>query len=478
MINESRTRTFKLGVLSRRGPIAIDSQNIPHLAHIGGLTRVLPELANHCDVEWTVLNRCESGVASKSFDYREFSNSKHPYELVISQAQIDSNSTSDWFCANYLWQLMHDLALPHIESAQLAKFLTDLTQENQKILETALNTANNGYFINDFHLAPSVKLLREYDYSVPISFFLHTPWPKNQQQDSIANETLRYLASGMLCADFINFQTPADLKSFVAFVAENFPVRITYGDLISISSETYSAQLLVNPVSVDATALAQLSHKPPSDLRDEDLLFVHIARSDPAKNTLGVIAAVTQLLTDRSPNSRRIFLDLYIVPSRQDFLAYQELLTQIQTLVADFNSGFVSDYQDPMRLHVGNDYARALGALRRFDVLLAPSWADGMNLVVKEAAVLNVRNGVIVATPKVGAMAELGTSCIIANSPQPDCLIQAINLAMNLSEDERKKMSANLKSNLKLVDLNSWVLKTLRPIMELTKSQLASFVRL
>lgn len=478
MTDESGTRTFKLGVLSRRGPITIDSQNIPHLAHIGGLTRVLPELANHCYVNWTVLNRCESDVAGKSFDYREFSNSKHLYELVISQAQIDSNSTSDWFCANYLWQLMHDLTLPQIESSQLATYLTDLTQENQKILETALNTTSNAYFINDFHLAPAIKLLREYDSSVPISFFLHTPWPKNHQQDSVANETLRYLASGMLCADFINFQTPADLKTFVAFVAENFPVRITDGAVISISADTCSVQLLVNSVSVDATALAQLPHKSSSDLQEEDLLFVHIARSDPAKNTLGAIAAVIQLLTDRSPDSRRIFLDLYIVPSRQDFLAYQELLTQIQTQVADFNSGFVSDYQDPIRLHVGNDYARALGALRRFDVLLAPSWADGMNLIIKEAAVLNARNGVIVATPKVGAMATLGSSCIIANSPHPTCLLKAIELAMKLPENRRQQMLSEINLLVKFNNLNFWGFKILQPIVELAETKSASFVRL
>lgn len=478
MIDESRARVFQLGVLSRRGPITIDSQNIAHLAHIGGLTRVLPELANHCDVNWTVLHRGESGVASQRFNYRDFSKSTQPYELEISQCQIDSNSTSDWFCANYLWQLMHDLALPHIESSQLAKCIADFAQENQKILETALNITNKAYFINDFHLAPAIKLLREYDSSVPISFFLHTPWPKNQQQDLAANKTLRYLASGMLCADFINFQTPADLKSFVNFVVENFEVQISDDEVISISSYGFSAQLLVNPVSVDATNLAQLPHKPQGVLQEEDLLFVHIARSDPAKNTLGVISVVTQLLTRRSPNSRRIFLDLYIVPSRQDFLAYQDLLTEIQTQVADYNSGFVSDYQDPIRLHLDNDYAGALGALRRFDILLAPSWADGMNLVVKEAAVLNQRKGVIVATPKVGAMAELGSSCIIANSPRPDCLTQAINLALNLSENEREQMSVSLQSNLKLADLNNWALKIVRPIFELAKTQLANFVRL
>ena len=282
----------------------------------------------------------------------------------------------------------------------------------------------------------------------------------------------------MLCADFINFQTPTDLKSFVTFVAENFRVRITYGEVISISSETYCAQLRVNPVSVDATALAQLSYKPPSDLRDEDLLFVHIARSDPAKNTLGVIAALTKLLTDRSPDSRRIFLDLYIVPSRQEFSAYQDLLTDIRTQVADFNSGFVSDYQDPIRLHIGNDYARALGALRRFDVLLAPSWADGMNLVVKEAAVLNVRNGVIVATPKVGAMATLGSSCIIADSPNPARLLEAIELAMKLPENQRQQMSSEINSLVKSNNLNSWAFEILQPIIELAGSRSASFVRL
>ncbi|MFM1778505.1 MAG: hypothetical protein RL741_1123 [Actinomycetota bacterium] len=478
MIEDSGAKTFQLGVLSRRGPITIDSQNIPHLAHIGGLTRVLPELANHCDVNWIVLNRGESGGASQSFNYQDFSMSKQPYELVISQAQIDSNSTSDWFCVNYLWQLMHDLVLPLIDSVQLSNYLADLTKENQKILETALAVTNNAYFINDFHLAPSVKLLREFDFAVPISFFLHTPWPKNQQLHVTAIEALRYLATGMLYSDIINFQTPADLNSFVAFVAENFQVQITTGEVTTISSDSYSTQLQVNPVSVDTTALVQLPHKSPSHLAEEDLLFVHIARSDPAKNTLGVIAAVTQLLNERGPTSRRIFLDLYIVPSRQDFFEYQELLREIQTRVADFNSAFVSGYQDPIRLHIDNDYAGALGALRRFDILLAPSWADGMNLVVKEAAVLNQRNGVIIATPKVGAMAELGSSCIIANSPSPECLIQAIDLATKLSENRRQVMSANLKANLQFADLNSWAHNVIRPITTLAKAQLASFVRL
>ncbi len=78
MIDESRTRTFKLGVLSRRGPIAIDSQNIPHLAHIGGLSVVLPELANHCEVNWSVLDQSPSGESDQKFSYQDLSTIKQP----------------------------------------------------------------------------------------------------------------------------------------------------------------------------------------------------------------------------------------------------------------------------------------------------------------------------------------------------------------------------------------------------------------
>jgi hypothetical protein len=75
-------------------------------------------------------------------------------------------------------------------------------------------------------------------------------------------------------------------------------------------------------------------------------------------------------------------------------------------------------------------------------------------------------------------MAELGSSCIIANSPSPECLIQAIDLATKLSENQRQVMSANLKANLQFANLNSWALNVIRPITKLAKAQLASFVRL
>ena len=431
-------------------------------------------------MNWIALDQSVPRISGQKFNYRDVSNSKPLYSLVVNQAQVDNATgvVSNWFCANYLWQLLHDLPLPPMELQQLSKCLFALTQDSENLIETALCELNDAYFINDFQLAPAVKALRSRDVAIPISFFLHTPWPKNQYQDIQATQALTFLATNLLCADQINFQTESDLAHFVTFISKHLQVKVVIGDIITVHLESQVTQLLVNPVSVDSKNLAQLPHQAPSDLSNDDLLFVHIARSDPAKNTIGAISAFIELLRNYQLNPRRMFLDLYIVPSRQDFLEYQDLLSEIQTQVADLNSSFDGEYQNPIRLHIDNDYAKALGALRRFDFLLAPSWADGMNLVVKEAAVLNARNGVIVATPKVGAMATLGPSCVIANSPHPACLVEAIELAMSLSMEQRQRMSREINSQVKFHNLNSWALNILQPISELAAAKSASFVRL
>ena len=478
MIGDAPAYPFQLGVLSRRGPISFDSENTPQLAHVGGLTRVLPELANHCKVNWSVLARSEFESNSHGSSYQNISDTQPLFELTITPTQIRSSATSDWFCAHYLWQLLHDLPVPQLEQSQLASYLEDLTQENQKLVELALTSTSDAYFINDFHLAPAANLLRKASSTRPLSFFLHTPWPKNKLHDEPRITVLSFLARGMLAADFINFQTRADLEHFVTFISQNLSAQVEFGQTTICHLASHSTKLVVNPVSVDSKALLKHRHIPPNNLRNADVLIVHIARSDPAKNTLGTIAAFKELTKARNPNSKRMFLDLYVVPSRQDFLEYQDLFLEIRTQVAQFNAAFAGEYQDPIRLHIDNDYAKALGALRRFDVLVAPSWADGMNLIVKEAAVLNERNGVIVATPKVGAMAELGFACIIANSPNVVCLTQALELALKISQVERERMTMDLKTQVDLHNLDSWARKILHPIVALTQDQLTRFVSL
>jgi trehalose 6-phosphate synthase len=88
--------------------------------------------------------------------------------------------------------------------------------------------------------------------------------------------------------------------------------------------------------------------------------------------------------------------------------------------------------------------------------LIACSVADGLNLVVKEGAILNDRNGAIVSTKNVGAIAELGNFCILAGEATATAITDALIEARNLSAESRRKMSFELKRQIQEFDASYW----------------------
>jgi trehalose 6-phosphate synthase len=88
--------------------------------------------------------------------------------------------------------------------------------------------------------------------------------------------------------------------------------------------------------------------------------------------------------------------------------------------------------------------------------LIVCSIADGLNLVAKEGAILNNRNGVIVSTPKVGAMAELGKFSVVAANATQASVTQALLEAKDLDSETRMKMSIELKRHIQEFDSSNW----------------------
>jgi trehalose 6-phosphate synthase len=217
-------------------------------------------------------------------------------------------------------------------------------------------------------------------------------------------------------------------------------------------------RLEVNPVSVDVQALMTqpMRNEDTIKLLEDEISYVHIARSDPIKNTFATIAAFTELAMHFTGSMPRSYFDLYLVPSRQQWSEYQFLMTQITECVGKSNAQLSSLDYVPIRLHIGNDYRRATQALSRYDYLIACSVADGLNLVVKEGAILNNRNGVIVSSNKVGAMAELGDFCIIADEITSTGIARALLEARDLSAESRRRMSFDLKRQIQEFDVSFW----------------------
>ena len=439
---------LKIGVLSRRAPIGHTADLTATLEHVGGLTRVLPALAEFANIDWTALTTQSQEGLPRYYSFSEISNQVHQHDINIFLAEIDSQELdlSDCFCAHYIWPLLHGLPIPELADAELSHRLNTVRSTSQALAAESVDIDNHGYLVNDFQLSQVPVALRELEPSKQISFFLHTPWPKSVPSSNIATKILEFLASGMLAADVIQFQTQKDLRAFENFVITYLPLELE------------DVKLEVNPVSVNVQQLnlQSLNTEDLLNLREDEISYVHIARSDPIKNTLASINGFTELARDFKDSAPRSYLDLYIVPSRQQWPMYQVLLSEIVKTVEQCNSKLSSLNYAPIRLHIGNDYQRASQALTRYDYLIACSVADGLNLVVKEGAILNDRNGTIVSTKNVGAIAELGNFCIVAAEATEIGIIESLREAQNLSSESRRNMSAELKRHIQEFDSSNW----------------------
>lgn len=439
---------MRIGVLSRRAPIGQGTNSQIAIEHVGGLTRVLPALAEFANINWTALTTQRQVGLPNYYSYAELSNQKHLNDIYIYLTEVSAIDLdrSDWFCAHYIWPLLHDLSSVDLDSSDFNYALKAINNVCQNIATNSYDPTNDGYLVNDFQLARVPLFLKAIDRTSHVSFFLHTPWPKSFPQNNAAIKVLEFLASGMLAADVIEFQTSKDMQAFEKFVLDHMP------DLDG------TPKLVVNPVSIDVKALQNSAFDSFSEisLSENEISYVHIARSDPIKNTLATIAAFTELAMTFKDMQSRSYLDLYIVPSRQQWPHYQELLSQISRSVANCNAELAFLDYSPIRLHIGNDYELTSRALARYDYLLICSISDGLNLVIKEGAALNSRNGVIVSTKSVGAMAQLGSSCVVAKSVDKASITEALKEAAGVDQETRKAMAQELKQQVEEFDSSRW----------------------
>jgi len=437
-----------VGVLSRRLPISFSTDLIPKVEHVGGLTRVLPALAEFSRINWTALTSVSQiGLPTQySFSNVSGENFQHDINIHLSEVSSDDLDLCDWFCANYLWPMLHDLPIPDLDAFDIDLQFESLNQMSRTMARNSFDPNNDGYLVNDFQLSLVTPALRELEPDKSIVVFLHTPWPKAIPKNHGAVKALEYIASGMLAANVIEFQTAKDLEAFKKFAFAHLPIQAA------------EVKFNINPVSVNVKdLLAQAKSSVSSThLAEDDISFLHIARSDPIKNTLVAIKAFTLLAKQGMAFKQRFFLDLFVVPSRQRWPEYQLLLSEIIDCAVECNSQLNAFGYDPIRLHIGDDYQVASQALTRYDYLIVCSVADGLNLVVKEGAILNTRNGVVISSPNVGAMAELGQNCVVASGANEIDVFEAMLAATKLNDQSRKLMATNLKFQIQEFDASRW----------------------
>src|SRR5262249_27444443 len=168
-------------------------------------------------------------------------------------------------------------------------------------------------------------------------------------------------------------------------------------------------------ISVDATEFDDLAQSEEVLEAERDLLgrrpeqlILRVDRTDPSKNIVRGFRAFELYLEAHVEAHSKVGLLALLDPSRQDIPEYSEYLAAIQREARRVNDRFQQNGWTPIEIVIEDNLPAAVAAYKQFDVLFVNAIFDGLNLVSKEAPLVNTRDGVVVLSEHTGSFEELG----------------------------------------------------------------------
>ena len=218
------------------------------------------------------------------------------------------------------------------------------------------------------------------------------------------------------------------------------------------------------PISVDVEKLKQLTESTQNQLEKNQLmniigdrkLILRVDRIEPSKNILRGLMAYRTLLERHPEHCGKVQMLALLVPSRIGVNEYQNYLQEIMAEGGMINAEFSDQLWEPVRIVVGHNYQRAIAAMQLYDVLVVNPIADGMNLVAKEGALVNQRDGVLVLSEHAGAFYELGEYAMNVSPFDIFGTAEMIHQALAMPSLERQKRAEALRNLVQENDIKMW----------------------
>ena len=143
------------------------------------------------------------------------------------------------------------------------------------------------------------------------------------------------------------------------------------------------------------------------------------------------------------------------------------VLAEIGAAVARINAAHGGEGYQPVDLRLAADLDLAVAAYTVCDVLMVNALADGMNLVAKEAVVVNHRAGVLALSENTGAHQELGAFAVTLHPFDIQQQADAIFRALTMDARERSERLAAAAAQVRGHDVAAWLGDQLRDVKEL-----------
>jgi trehalose 6-phosphate synthase len=321
----------------------------------------------------------------------------------------------------------------------------------QAVLAELEREPDAAVFFHDYHLYLAPRLVRQGRPDATLMHFVHVPWPQPDYWSVLPRAARCAIHDGLIANDVVGFHTERWRRNFV------YSARELLGE--DVTQKTVTAPISVDPAEFDELAQsdAVLAAEREIMARRPEQLIVRVDRTDPSKNIVRGFRAFELLLDAHPELHRRVGMLALLDPSRQDIPEYAEYLGAIEREARRVNDRFQQNGWTPIDLQIADDFPMSVAAYKQFDVLLVNAIFDGMNLVAKEASLINERDGVVVLSENAGAHAELGEWALTVNPFDVEGQAEALGAALTLPAAERRRRLAAIREHVREHDVNGWL---------------------
>ena len=444
-------------MVSNRGPVtfARDARgNRVARRGGGGLATALRGLLAHHDVTWIASAMSEEdrrvaeedAAAVEGFRLRLVAHDPVAYDRFYNGV---ANGTL-WFLQHYLWGLATE---PDFGAGFRTAWNDGYAVVNEgfarAVVEELDREPGAAVCFHDYHLYLAPAIVRGQRPGAALSHFVHIPWVQSDYWGVLPADVRRDIHEGLCANDVVGFHTERWRRNFLESCAAFCDAR------------TATA---VNPIGVDPAefdrlrgSAAVLEEEAHIVERRRELLVVRVDRTDPAKNIVRGFRAFAALLEGHPELERRVSMLALLDPSRQEVAQYAEYLAAIEHEARIVNDRFGGADWEPVDLQISDNFPQAVAAYKQYDVLLVNPIYDGMNLVAKEAPLVNERDGVVVLSENAGAYDELGEWALGVNPFDIEAQARALYEGLTMGVAERRRRAEAIDGHVRRCGIEAWI---------------------
>jgi len=472
------TSRRKLIVVSNRGSVSFsrdaDGARVERRGQ-GGLVTALRPLVSHHDVTWIASAMSdEDRVVAEEADgapLEETGRDGARYRLRLVAHDPDdfhryynvfANPTL-WFIQHHLWNLVEEPSFDRRLHDGWESYCAVNASFAGAVVEQLAEDPAAAVWFHDYHLYVAPRLVRREHPGALLSHFVHIPWPGPDYWTVLPEPMRRAVLDGLLANDVVGFHTNRWRSNFLRSVERTLPADVDF-ESATVDYDGRRTLVTAHPISVDAGEFDELATSERVLAQERELeklrrerLIVRVDRTDPSKNIVRGFRAF-ELYLERYPDAvGRVTLLALLDPSRQDIPQYAAYLKEIEHTVRGINERFGGDGWQPIVLEIRDDFPRSVAAYKQYDVLLVNAIFDGLNLVAKEASLVNERDGMVVLSENVGACEELGEWSLVVNPFDVVGQCEAIREALELPARDRRARAEAISAHVREHDIDAWI---------------------